>query len=88
MAEDSQYVRAIKVRVLTFGPLTEMLGAREIEVALGEGTTVMQLTERFQLISMIESGLRVAIDGEITTNLGVPLHDAAEVAFLPPVSGG
>ena len=69
MAEDSEYERAIKVRVLTFGPLTEMLGAREIEVALGEGTTVMQLTERFQLISMIESGLRVAVDGEITTNL-------------------
>ena len=85
MADDSEYVRAIKVRVLTFGPLTEMLGAREIEVALGEGTTVMQLTERFQLISMIESGLRVAVDGEITTNLGIPLHDAAEVAFLPPV---
>jgi molybdopterin converting factor small subunit len=37
---------------------------------------------------MIDSGLRVAIDGTITSNLESMLKDAAEIAFLPPVSGG
>ena len=88
MTDDSEYGRAIKVKMLMFGPLAEKVGAREIEVALEDGTTALQLAERFQLVGMIESGLRIAIDGTVTSNLESMLNDAAEVAFLPPVSGG
>ncbi|MDP6662396.1 MAG: MoaD/ThiS family protein [Candidatus Thalassarchaeaceae archaeon] len=88
MIDDSELGCAIKVKMLMFGPLAEKVGAREIEVALEEGTTALQLAERFQLVDMIESGLRVAIDGNITSNLDSMLNDAAEIAFLPPVSGG
>ena len=35
--------RAVKVRMLFFGPLAERLGEREIEVALEQGTTAEQL---------------------------------------------
>lgn len=86
--DDSELGRAIKVRMLLFGPLAETVGAREIDVALDEGTTALQLIERFQLSAMLDSGLRVAIDGTVISNLDTLLHDAAEIALLPPVSGG
>ena len=80
--------RAIKVRMLLFGPLAENFGSKEIEVALEEGSTVLDLAERFALSEMLSNGLRVAVDGHLETDLTRLLHDAAEVAFLPPVSGG
>ena len=55
--------KAVKVRMLFFGPLAESMGQREVEVALELGTTAEQLIERFDLSKHLESGLRVAIDG-------------------------
>ena len=80
--------RAIKVKMLMFGPLAEKMGTREIDVSLVEGTSVNDLAMQFELVEMISSGLRVAVDGHLETDLTRLLHDAAEVAFLPPVSGG
>ena len=80
--------RAVKVRMLFFGPLAERLGEREIEVALEQGATAEQLIDRFELSEYLDSGLRVAIDGQIGAPLDTPLADSSEVAFLPPVSGG
>ena len=87
--EDAQdYGRAIKVNMLMFGPLAEKMGTREIEVSMPDGTTLIQLAERFGLEGMLDSGMRVAIDGIFEPNTSRELHDSAEVAFLPPVSGG
>ena len=87
--EDAQdYGRAIKVTMMMFGPLAEKMGAREIEVSMPDGTTLIQLAERFGLEGMLDSGMRVAIDGIFEPNKHRELHDSAEVAFLPPVSGG
>jgi len=87
--EDAQdYGRAIKVTMLMFGPLAERIGTREIEVTMPDGTTLIQLAERFGLEEMLDSGMRVAIDGIFEPNTSRELHDLAEVAFLPPVSGG
>ena len=80
--------RAVKVRMLFFGPLAERLGERGIEVALEQGATAEQLIDRFELSEYLDSGLRVAIDGQIGAPLDAPLADSSEVAFLPPVSGG
>ena len=80
--------RAVKVRMLFFGPLAERLGEREIEVALALGPPPEQLIDRFELSEFLDSGLRVAIDGQIGASLKDPLADSSEVAFLPPVSGG
>ena len=55
--------RAVKVRMLFFGPLAERLGEREIEVVLDLGTTAEQLIDRFELSEYLDSGLRVAITG-------------------------
>ena len=87
--EDTQYYgRAIKVTMLMFGPLAEKMGTREIEVNMPDGTTLIQLAERFELEGMLNSGMRVAIDGIVEPDTSRELHDSAEVAFLPPVSGG
>ena len=87
--EDTQdYGRAIKVTMLMFGPLAEKMGTREIEVNMPDGTTLFQLAERFELEGMLDSGMRVAIDGIVESNTSRELHDSAEIAFLPPVSGG
>jgi len=80
--------RAIKVKMLFFGPLAEKMGTREIDVSLMVGTSVEELAMQFDFLEMLSSGLRVAIDGHLETDLSRFLHDAAEVAFLPPVSGG
>ena len=52
------------------------------------GTSASQLAERFELSDLLDTGLRVAIDGEIDADMHKPLPDSSEVAFLPPVSGG
>jgi len=88
MAEGNDIHRAIKVKMLIFGPLAEKMGTREIHVSLSEGTSVGDLAKRFDLLEMLSSGLRVAIDGQVESNLSRVLHDGAEAAFLPPVSGG
>ena len=79
---------AIKVKMLFFGPLAESMGQREIEVALLQGTSARDLIDRFRLTPMLDSGLRVAIDGMVGADLDEILSDASEIAFLPPVSGG
>ena len=79
---------AIKVKILFFGPLAESMGKREIEVALLQGSSARDLIDRFRLTPMLDSGLRVAIDGVVGVDLDENLSDASEIAFLPPVSGG
>ena len=79
---------AIKVKMLFFGPLAESMGQREIEVALFQGSSARDLIDRFRLTPMLESGLRVAINGMIGADLDASLPDDSEIAFLPPVSGG
>ncbi len=79
---------AIKVKVLFFGPLAEVIGHRSIDLSLLSGTTVDQLVERLDLKSMLSEGLLIAINGEVGADLDVILRDSFEVAFLPPVSGG
>ena len=80
--------KAIKVKMLMFGPLAEKMGSREMTVTLLDGSSANDLAERFGLSEMLSSGLRIAIDGKIDANSGEPLQDGSEVAFLPPVSGG
>ena len=88
MDEARAYGRAIRVTMLMFGPLAEKMGTREIEVNMPDGTTLIQLAQRFELEGMLDSGMRVAIDGIVEPDTFRELHDSAEVAFLPPVSGG
>lgn len=80
--------KAIVVRILFFGPLAESLGEREVQIPLPVGTKLAELITRLNLEEYASKGLRVALDGIISSNYEVILEDHSEVAFLPPVSGG
>ena len=56
-------------------------------MAVVEGTSVGDVIERLQLDNWMGGRLKTAIDGRIV-NKDELLHDGAELAFLPPVSGG
>lgn len=60
-------------------------------IALGEGATVHDLAIALQdkypaLGSLLEQG-RAAVEAEFAQG-HTPLHDGAEVAWMPPMSGG
>ena len=80
-------VKAWKISILVFGPLREHIGNERIELSVVTKTTVRDIIKQFNLEKWIELGLKAAIDGNICS-LDSILHDGAEIALLPPVSGG
>ena len=83
----------MKVQVRYFASLREALGTQEtVEVA--SGTTLGALRDR--LIARGGDHARCLARGravrsalnQTMANDGAPLHDGAEVAFFPPVTGG
>ena len=80
-------VKAWKISILVFGPLREHIGNERIELSVVTKTTVRDIIKQFNLEKWIELGLNAAIDGNICS-LDSILHDGAEIALLPPVSGG
>jgi molybdopterin synthase catalytic subunit len=77
------------VRVLLFAYLRERCGCRELVLELPEGATVgdcwTRLRERFP--RLVDQRLRFALDHVYVDNSAI-LHDNAELALIPPVSGG
>jgi molybdopterin synthase catalytic subunit len=81
----------VKVRVLFFGMLKEVVGRASDEVELGAGSRLQDLFDRYA------SGAPRLLDYERSIVLArnhefagrdAEIHDGDEVAFLPPVSGG
>jgi molybdopterin synthase sulfur carrier subunit len=78
-------------RVLLFGPLRDLAGWREREV--GEAASIAALRallarEDARLgAALCAPGVQVALDRAIVRG-DRPLTPGAEVAFLPPMSGG
>lgn len=79
------------VRLLAFATAVDAVGSAEQEIEVAPGHTVAdlrrQLSERFPALQELWPRLAVAIDGRLARpEAEVP--DGAEVALLPPVSGG
>ena len=81
----------MRLRVLYFGVLKDVMGLGRTEMDLSEGTSVAEL-----LVLLRESGkaagpvwnsIAVAVNQEYA-RAGDVLKDGDEVALLPPVSGG
>lgn len=81
----------MKIRLLAFASAGDALGTGEMDLELPEGSRVSELRERldrdFPKLGPLWSRLAVAVDGRVVSP-DEPLHEGAEVALLPPVSGG
>ncbi len=81
----------MKIKILAFATAAEALGTRELELEVEPGTSVAmlleQLEDRAAALAPIRDRLAVAVNGELATADTV-LPERAEVALLPPVSGG
>ena len=81
----------MKVRVLAFATAADALGAaaRDWEVADGAtlGALAADLAARFPALGRHAERLAWAVDGELSRPER-ELTEGAEVALLPPVSGG
>jgi molybdopterin synthase catalytic subunit len=81
----------MRIRVLAFASASDTLGAGELEMELPAGSRVADLRSRLEAshpeLAALWPRLAVAVDGEVVS-AGAELAEGAEVALLPPVSGG
>ena len=81
----------MRVRVLVFGVLKDLIPEQSSDVDLSDGANVQTLLDRYREHaanhSALWSSLAVAVNREYVT-AAHPLSDGDEVALLPPVSGG
>ena len=82
---------AIRVKVLFFGRLKEIVGHAEQGVDLTDGATMEELFARLAVghpeLARFRPSLVASCNQEFAS-WATPLHSGDEVAFLPPVSGG
>lgn len=81
----------MRVKVLYFGVLKDMVGVEGETVEVSEGSSVGEalrfLRERASNESAVWTTLAVAVNREYAGNATL-LQDGDEIALLPPVSGG
>ena len=83
--------RTIRVKVLFFGRLKEIVGRAEESVDLAEGAPIEDLFARYGAshpeLARYRGSLVASRNQEFAA-WSTPLLSGDEVAFLPPVSGG
>lgn len=81
----------MKIEVLFFGILKEIVGRQAESVELPEGVRVSEVlsryVQRFPRLDAMLPSLAIAVNQEYS-GADRPLHDGDEVGLLPPVSGG
>lgn len=79
------------VRVLLFAALREAAGARELAVALPQGTTVAELraylADAYPALAPLLPNSGIAVNQELAEPATL-VRPGDEVALIPPVSGG
>ena len=81
----------MRVRVLFFGQLKEIVGRAEDSVELAEGARIEDLFARYHRDFPRLAGLRGSLVASVNQEFAgwqASLRSGDEVAFLPPVSGG
>lgn len=83
--------QSIRLKVLFFGRLKDVVGQSEESVDLADSFTIEQLfavySKRIPELAKYRSSV-VASRNQEFVSWDTPLHAGDEVAFLPPVSGG
>src|SRR5271168_4619056 len=81
----------MRVHVLFFGRLKDIVGRAEESAELPEGSRVEDLYTLYRGAHPSLGGLRASVAASVNQELAewaAPLRAGDEVAFLPPVSGG
>jgi sulfur-carrier protein len=83
--------QTVRVKVLFFGRLREIVGRAEDSVELPDGAPIEALFSHYGAnhpeLARFRGSL-VASRNQEFAGWSTPLHSGDEVAFLPPVSGG
>lgn len=81
----------MNVEVKLFAIARQRVGAEQVVVAVESPATVRRLraalAEQFPALAGDLRHMHIAIDAEYATD-ETPIREAAEVALIPPVSGG
>ncbi len=82
---------SVRIRVLFFGVLRDIVGVREDSIEVPEGGRLDAVFEyyatRFPRVREMSASLVLALNQRFSEP-GAPLSEGDEVAILPPVSGG
>lgn len=81
----------MKINVLFFATIRDIVGEKKIEVNLPPGSTVKDLKQRIvQQHPQAEQAMQTMLTSvdHVFSEEDKELHDQAEVAFFPHVSGG
>lgn len=82
---------SMTVQVLCFAAVRELVGASELTVVLNDGAVARDVLDvlcmRHPALRAHAPSIRLAVDGAYV-NGDEPLGAGAEVALIPPVSGG
>jgi MoaE-MoaD fusion protein len=82
---------SVRIRVLFFGVLRDIVGLREDSIEVPDGGRLDSVFEhyaaRFPKVREMSKSLVLALNQRFSEP-GAPLSEGDEVAFLPPVSGG
>ncbi|MGC1485529.1 MAG: MoaD/ThiS family protein [Candidatus Acidiferrum sp.] len=81
----------MRIKVLFFGRLKEIVGCAEDSVELPDGAVIETVFSHFGVshpeLARFRTSLVASLNQEFAA-WSTPLHSGDEVAFLPPVSGG
>jgi MoaE-MoaD fusion protein len=81
----------MRIRILFFAQARDRAGHAERQIELPEGSRVADLKQRVRAdhpaLEPLWAHLAIAVDGRLAEE-SAALKDGAEVALLPPVSGG
>jgi len=81
----------VRVKVLFFGMLRDIVGRAEEQIEMENGARLQSVFERyaseFPRLKELASSIVLACNHQFCDR-SVTIHDGDEIAFLPPVSGG
>lgn len=82
----------MKVRVLAFARVRELLGGGSHDLQIEGGATVADvwdiLANRHSELVELAASTRIARNGRIISDPGERIEDGDELSLLPPVGGG
>jgi MoaD family protein len=82
----------VRVHVLAFARIRELLGGASHELQIEDGATVADvwdaLANRYSAMTPFADSTRIARNGRIVADSGERLEDGDELSLLPPAGGG